>query len=56
MYAKHCPAFDKERRDTGAAESFPRASITFDRFHGVKLLFDAMNKVRIDARKEHAAA
>lgn len=39
----------------GAAESFPKASITFDRFHVVKLLNEAMNKVRIDERKEHAA-
>ena len=39
----------------GAAESFPNASITFDRFHVVKLLNEAMNKVRIDERKEHAA-
>lgn len=39
----------------GAAESFPKAQITFDRFHVVKLLNEAMNKVRIDERKEHAA-
>ncbi|MBY0483355.1 MAG: transposase [Nitrosomonas sp.] len=39
----------------GASESFPKASITFDHFHVVKLLLDDMNKVRIDERKEHAA-
>ena len=31
----------------GAAESFPDAQITFDRFHVVKLLNEAMNQVRI---------
>ena len=39
----------------GAAVSFPEAQITFDRFHVVKLLNEAMNTVRIDERKEHAA-
>ena len=39
----------------GAGESFPKAQITFDRFHVVKLLNEAMNKVRIDERKEHEA-
>ncbi len=39
----------------GAAEAFPAAEITFDRFHVVKLLNEAMNKVRIDERKEHDA-
>ena len=39
----------------GAAEAFPEAEITFDRFHVVKLLNEAMNQVRIDERKEHAA-
>lgn len=39
----------------GAAEFFPQAQITFDRFHVVKLLNEAMNKVRMDERKEHAA-
>ena len=28
----------------GAAESFPAAQITFDRFHVVKLLNEAMNR------------
>jgi transposase len=37
----------------GAAESFPEAEITFDRFHVVKLLNEAMNQVRIVERKEH---
>ncbi len=39
----------------GAAESFPNAQITFDRFHVVKLLNEAMNQVRIAERKEHDA-
>lgn len=39
----------------GAAKSFPAAQITFDRFHVVKLLNEAMNKVRAVERKEHDA-
>lgn len=39
----------------GATEAFPSAKITFDRFHVVKLLNQAMNQVRITERKEHAA-
>lgn len=39
----------------GAAEAFPSAEITFDRFHVVKLLNEAMNQVRIEERKEHDA-
>jgi len=39
----------------GAAESFPEAEITFDRFHVVKILNEAMNQVRIVERKEHDA-
>jgi transposase len=39
----------------GAAESFPEAQITFDRFHVVKLLNEAMNQVRMIERKEHHA-
>lgn len=39
----------------GAKDSFANAQITFDRFHVVKLLNEAMNKVRMDERKEHAA-
>lgn len=38
---------------SGAAASFPSASITFDRFHVVKLLNEAMDKVRKAERKEH---
>lgn len=37
----------------GVAHSFPAAKITFDRFHVVKLLNEAMNKVRIAERLEH---
>lgn len=39
----------------GAAESFPVAAITFDRFHVVKLLNEAMDKVRRSERLEHDA-
>ena len=39
----------------GAAESFPAAAITFDRFHVVKLLNEAMDKVRRVERIEYAA-
>lgn len=39
----------------GAAQSFPSAQITFDRFHVVKLLNEAMDKVRQQERKEHDA-
>ena len=39
----------------GAAEAFPEAEITYDRFHVVKLLNEAMNPVRIGERKEHDA-
>ena len=39
----------------GVATSFPKAKITFDRFHVVKLLNEAMDKVRAMERKEHAA-
>lgn len=38
----------------GAKASFASAQITFDRFHVVKLLNEAMNKVRMDERREHA--
>jgi len=71
MYAKHRLAFDKERRGTGADRTTQHGLIPciycrsgriisqginqFDRFHVVKLLNEAMNKVRIDERKEHAA-
>lgn len=37
----------------GAGESFPAAAITFDRFHVVKLLNEAMDKVRRVERIEH---
>jgi len=37
----------------GAARSFPRAAITFDRFHLVKLLNEAMDKVRIAEKLEY---
>jgi transposase len=38
---------------SGAKENFPEAEIHFDRFHVVKLLNEAMNKVRQSERKEH---
>jgi transposase len=40
---------------SGVKASFPSAQITFDRFHVVKLLNEAMDKVRKVERKEHAA-
>jgi transposase len=40
---------------SGVKESFPAAEITFDRFHVVKLLNEAMDKVRKAERKEHEA-
>ena len=39
---------------SGVTECFPKAKITFDRFHVVKLLNEAMNKLRILEQKEHA--
>ena len=39
----------------GAAKHFPSAAITFDRFHVVKLLNEAMDQVRKKERKEHQA-
>jgi transposase len=38
---------------SGVTEYFPKAEIHFDRFHVVKLLNDAMDKVRQAERKEH---
>lgn len=38
----------------GVSEYFPKAEIHFDRFHVVKLLNEAMDKVRQLERKEHA--
>jgi transposase len=37
----------------GAQERFPHAAITFDKFHVVKMLNDAMDKVRRQERKKH---
>jgi transposase len=37
----------------GVAEHFPTAQITFDRFHVVKLLNEAMDTVRKAERREH---
>ena len=37
----------------GAAKSFPKAAITFDRFHIVKLLNEAMDKVRRSEKLEY---
>jgi len=37
----------------GISNNFPKAKITFDRFHIVKLLNEAMDKVRKDERREH---
>ena len=38
---------------SGIKKNFPEATITFDRFHVVKLLNEAMNKVRQQERQEH---
>jgi transposase len=38
----------------GVSEHFPDSQITFDRFHVVKLLNEAMDAVRKTERKEHA--
>lgn len=38
---------------SGIKKHFPQAEITFDRFHVVKLLNEAMNKVRQQERKQH---
>ena len=38
---------------SGIKKYFPQAEITFDRFHVVKLLNEAMNKVRQQERLEH---
>jgi transposase len=38
---------------SGIKHHFPQAEITFDRFHVVKLLNEAMNKVRQQERQEH---
>lgn len=38
---------------SGAMKFFPESEIHFDRFHIVKLLHEAMNKVRQSERKEH---
>jgi len=37
----------------GISNNFPKAEITFDRFHIVKLLNEAMDKVRKDERRKH---
>ena len=39
----------------GVKDAFPQAQITFDRFHVVKLLNEAMDTVRKGERKEHEA-
>lgn len=39
----------------GVAKAFPKAKITFDRFHVVKLLNEAMDTVRKLERREHEA-
>ncbi len=38
---------------SGVMKNFPKAEIHFDRFHVVKLLNEAMDKVRCSERKEH---
>jgi transposase len=43
------PAFIK-----GTAERLPKAAVTFDKFHAVKIVNDAVDKVRRAERKVHA--
>jgi len=43
------PAFIK-----GTADSLPNAAITFDKFHAVKIINDAVDQVRRAERKAHA--
>jgi transposase len=43
------PAFIK-----GTADSLPNAAITFDKFHAVKIINDAVDQVRRTERKAHA--
>jgi transposase len=43
------PAFIK-----GTADSLPNAAITFDKFHAVKIINDALDQVRRAERKAHA--
>ncbi len=38
---------------SGAMENFPEANITFDKFHIMKMINEAMDKVRQSERKEH---
>jgi transposase len=42
------PAFIK-----GTADSLPNAAITFDKFHAVKIINDAVDQVRRTERKDH---
>ena len=42
------PAFIK-----GTADSLPQAAVTFDRFHAVKIINDAVDQVRRTERKSH---
>ncbi len=43
------PAFIK-----GSTDSLPNAAVTFDRFHAVKIVNEAVDQVRRAARKTHA--
>ena len=42
------PAFIK-----GVADSLPKAAVTFDKFHAVKIVNDAVDQVRRTERKDH---
>jgi transposase len=37
----------------GTADSLPNAAITFDKFHAVKIINDAVDQVRRTERKDH---
>ncbi len=42
------PAFTK-----GVQENLPQASIVFDRFHAVKIINEAVDKIRIEEVKDN---
>lgn len=61
LETKECPSEQIEQISldmspsfiSGSLEQFPKANLTFDRFHVKKLLNEAMDKVRKSERKEH---
>jgi transposase len=47
------PAHDPPAFISGIMEHFPKADITFDRFHAINLLNNVIDTVRKQERKEH---